>query len=267
MDATQHQFTRTKIVRGDNCLKSIYRIRGIYHNYTVTRDIRKFRLDHHGDSIHSCNMWIGAQQDGFYCRRVESVSVTRRTRYTRGSRRTRRTINAIQVDIVDTRCGIERCILIDIDNLPDHQCTRTLIIRLHKTLEAIHGILRINHQHTVAWQIGQLRLNHQADFTALHWVICACESHRCSRTSIESVSVARWARGSRGSRSSRRTRRAIDTIQVDIVHASGAAKRCILIDIQNLPDHQCTRAWVIRLHKTLEAIHRIRRIDNQDAVS
>ena len=110
-------------------------------------------------------------------------------------------------------------------------------------------------------------MNHYADFTARHGVICACESHRCSRMSIKSVSMARWARGSRGSCSSRRTSWAINAIQVDVVDTGGGAKWCILIDIQNLPDHQCTRAWVIRLHKTLEAIHRIRRIDNQDAVS
>ena len=79
--------------------------------------------------------------------------------------------------------------------------------------------------------------------------------------------MSRWTRYTRGSRCTRGSRWTINAVQVDIVDSGGGAERCIFIDVHNLPDHQCTRTWVIGLHKTLEAIHWIRRIDNQDAVS
>ncbi len=195
--------------------------------------------------------------------RIESVGMTRRTRYTRASCCTCRTINAVQVYIVDHR--ITKVTSLHAKQALNHHDTRSKLVALNGTLEAVEAVGGIHYDHAVTRHVGQLRCHREGHHAIIHWT--RKKLNRSGSTRIVSVRMSRVTRYTGCTRGSCGTRWAVNAVQVHIVNHIGGRIGCDLQHIHNHPDDHVTRSKIVGLHVTLKAIQRIGGIHHDHTVS
>ena len=189
---------------------------------------------------------------------IEAVRMTRRTRNTRCSCVTRWAVNTVQVHIIEHRGSKGSHHILDISNGDD---SRTIHVRHHGTLKAIHHIGGIHYHDAVTRHVGELRGDRECFRTAFHRG--GDDDRRC-RIGVEVVTMTRWARDTCRSCYTRVTRRAIHAVQVHIVfHSCTEGSH----HIANLADDDDACSEFIRGDRALKAVHVVGGIHNDHAVA
>ena len=154
---------------------------------------------------------------------------------------------------------VKRRDLLDIRNVLQHEHSSACVIGLHRRLKGIEAVSRIDHQHTVTWEIRQFPSHSQGD-NRCHIRVreeVRIEIDGCNGARIEAVRMTRRSRDtcrSRYTRRSRVTRSSRCTINTRQVHRVGqVGKRKGTRDVLEAAYRYAARVRIIRRDNTLKA--------------